>query len=47
MTNVLVKFVQEEKRFLIELICLSVTDEEEEATILDRKKKTTLDMGDI
>lgn len=38
----------EEKKFLIDLICLSVTDEEEEATILDRKKKvTTLDIGDI
>lgn len=36
----------EEKRFLIELICSSVTDEEEE--VINRKKKvTTLDMDDI
>lgn len=35
----------EEKRFLIELICSSVTDEE---VVVDKRKKVkTLDMGDI
>lgn len=36
----------EEKRFLIDLICSSVTDEEE-VTMNRKKKVTSLDMDDI
>lgn len=36
----------EEKRFLIDLICSSVTDEEE-VTVDRRKKVASLDIGDI